>query len=81
MILASYTEPELGSISDVLGMIMWCKYFMESQGYTIENHILYQDKKSTILLANNGRMSDGKNSKHINNWFFLITYKVAQREI
>ena len=65
----SSTEAELVSIADVLGMMMWCKYFMEAQGYTIENNILYQDNKSTILLAKNGRMSAGKNSKHIKKGF------------
>ena len=81
MNVASSTESKLVSIADVLGMIMWCKYFMESQGYTIEKNILYQDKKSTILLAKNRRMSAGKNSKHINNRLFLITDKVAEREL
>ena len=28
----SSTESELVSIAYVLGMIMWCKYFMEAQG-------------------------------------------------
>ena len=37
--VASSTELELVSIADVLGMVMWCKYFMEAQGYTIENNI------------------------------------------
>ena len=58
-------------------MIMWCKYFMESQGYTIEYNILYQDNKSTILLSKNGRMSAGKNSNNIKNRFFLITNKIS----
>ena len=75
--VASSTEAELVSIADVLGMIMWCKYFMEDQGCSIENNLLYQDNKSTILLAKNGRMSAGKNSKHIKIRFFLITDKVA----
>ena len=75
------TESKLLSIADVLGMIMWCKYFMESQGYTIESNVLYQDNKSTILLAKNGRMLAGKNSMHIKNWFFLITDKVAQGDL
>ena len=65
----SSTEAELVSIADVLGMMIWCKYFMEAQGYAIENNILYQDNKSTILLAKNGRMGSGKNSKHIKNRF------------
>ena len=77
----SSTESELVGIADILGMMMWCKYFIEAQGYTIENNILYQDNKSTILLAKNGRMSAGKNSKHIKNRFFLITDKVAQGDL
>ena len=36
MNLASSIESELVNIADVLGMIMWCKYFMEAQGHTIE---------------------------------------------
>ena len=81
MNVASSTESELVSIADVLGMILWCKYFMEAQGYTIESNLLYQDNKSTILLAKNGRMSAGKNSRHIKNRFFLITDKVAQGDL
>ena len=69
--VGSSTESELVSIADVLGMMMWCKYFMEAQGYTIENNILYQDNKSTILLAKNGKMSAGKNSKHIKTRVFF----------
>ena len=77
----SSTEAELVSISDVLGMIMWCKYFMEAQGYKIENNILYQDNKSKILLAKNRKMSAGKKIKHIKNRFFLITDKMAQGDL
>ena len=78
MNVGSSTESELVSIADVIGMIMWCKYFMEAQGYTIESNVLYQDNKSNILTAKNGRMSAGKNTRHIKNRFFLITDKLAQ---
>ena len=71
----SSTESELVSISDVLGMNMWFKYFMESQDYRIKNNILYQDNKSTILLTKNRRMLAGKNRKHIKNSFFHSTDK------
>ena len=54
---------------------------MEAQVYTIESNMLYQDIKSTILLAKNSRMSDRKNSQHIKNRFFLITDKVAQGDL
>ena len=81
MNVAISTESELVSIADVIGVIMWWKYFMEAQDYMIENNILYQDNKSTILLANNGRMSAGKNSNHIKNRFFLISEEIAQGEL
>ena len=62
-------KSKLVSIADVLGMIVWCKYFIEAQGYTIESIILYQNNNHTILLAKNSRMSAGKKSKHIKNCF------------
>ena len=35
------TKHELVSIAYVLGVMMWCKYFMEAQGYTVDNNLLY----------------------------------------
>ena len=32
-------ESELVSIADVLGVMIWCKYFMEAQDYTIDNNL------------------------------------------
>ena len=51
---------------------------MEAQGYPIENNTLYQENKSTILLATKGIMSAGKNRKHTKNIIFLITDEVVQ---
>ena len=79
--VGSSTESELVSIADVLGVMMWCKYFMEAQGYTIDNNLLYQDNKSTILLAKNGHMSAGKGSRHIHHRFFLITDKIEKGDV
>ena len=78
---ASSTETELVGVADALGLIMWVKYFMEAQGYNIDSNILFQDNKSTILLAKNGRSSAGKKSNHINNRYFLITDKVQQGDL
>ena len=78
---ASSTEAGVVEIADALGFIIWVKYFMEAQGYTIDINILFQDNKSTILLAKNGRSLAGKNSKHINNCYFLITDKVQQGDL
>ena len=39
--VGSSTGSELVSIADVLGIMIWSKYFMEAQGYTIKNNMLY----------------------------------------
>ena len=51
---------------------------MEAQDYIIESNVLYEETKSTILLAKNGRMSTGKASKHTKNRSFIITNNITQ---
>ena len=77
----SSTEAELVGIDDAIPSIMWGKYFIEAQGYTVTHNILYQDNKSTILLATNGRMSSSKKTKHIEHRYFLIKDKIARGDI
>jgi hypothetical protein len=50
----SSCEGELVGVDDALPLILWARYFIEAQGYTVEQNILFQDNKSTILLATNG---------------------------
>ena len=54
--------------------------FIESQGYTVEQNILYQDNKSTILLAKNGRWSGSKRTKHIKSRYFFVKDKIDKGE-
>jgi hypothetical protein len=68
-------------IDDALPAILWARYFIESQGYTVEENILYQDNKSTILLANNGRWSSSKRTKHIKSRYFFIKDCIDRGEV
>jgi hypothetical protein len=77
----SSCEGELVGIDDVLPLILWARYFIEEQGYTVEQNIVYQDNKSTILLANNGRWSSSKRTKHIKSRYFFIKDKIDQGEV
>ena len=77
----SSCEGELVGIDDALPLILWARYFIEAQGYTVEQNILYQDNKSTILLANNGRWSSSKRTKHIKSRYFFIKDKVDSGEV
>ena len=74
----SSTEAELVGADDVATQILWTKHFMEAQGYTIEDNILHQDNKSTILLQENGRKSTGKRSRALNVRYFFLTDQVEK---
>ena len=77
----SSTEAELIGLDDAIPDILWGRFFLEGQGYTIEHNIVYQDNKSTILLATNGRASSSRNTKHIRNRYFLIKDLCDRSEI
>ena len=55
----SSTEAELVGADDIATQIFWTKHFMEAQGYMIEDNILHQDNKSTILLQRMGGKAPG----------------------
>ena len=69
---------ELVSADDASSGILWTKLFMEDQGYEIEQNILYQDNKSTILLLENGKKSSGKRTRAINIRYFFLTDQVQK---
>ena len=77
----SSTESELVGAYDGLSLILWSRYFIEAQGYTINHNILYQDNQSTMLLQRNGRASSTKRTKHINARYFFIKDKIERGEV
>ena len=60
---------------------MWGLYFIQAQGYEATKNILMQDKKSTIMMAKNGRLSCSKRTKHIKNRYFTIKDKIGKGEV
>ena len=77
----SSTEAELVGVDDLLGYILWARYFMVEQGYDMEPSLLYQDNMSAILLETNGRASSSKRTKHIKVKYYLIKDKADRGEI
>ena len=59
------TERELLAAHNGMSLILCSKYFIEAQGYTVEQNKVYQDNKSTILMKNIRRYSRSKITKHI----------------
>ena len=68
----SSTEAEVVAADEVVGPMLWTKYFLEAQGYPVKDCILYQDNRSAMLLETNGRKSAGKRSRHLNIRFFFV---------
>jgi hypothetical protein len=82
LVACSSTESELIGVHDVMPQLLWTSYFMKAQGHdVVDKVVLYQDNKSTILLANNGRASSGKRSRHINIRYFFVKDRVKNREL
>jgi hypothetical protein len=77
----SSTEAEVVGTDDVMPQVLWTLYFLESQGYKINDNVLYQDNKSSILLETNGRGSSGKRTRHMNVRYFFIADRVKSKEI
>ena len=77
----SSSEAEIIATSDAASQMLWAREFMDCQGYDIDKSILYQDNKSAILLETNGRLSCGKNNKHINIRYFFLKDRVNSGEM
>ncbi len=68
----SSTEMEIIALHDKLSDVIWMRYFVECQGYNIDECIIYQDNMSALSLEKNGRMLSPKYAKHIKAKYFLI---------
>ena len=77
----SACKSELVAVAEYLPYLIRFRYFMQAQGYVIENNILYQDNKSAILMERNGRNSCTGNSRHINVRYFWIKDRVDNKEV
>ena len=77
----SSTEGELVGVNNVMLQILWTCYFLEAQGYGVQDSIIYQDNQSAMLLEKNGRASSGKQTRHINIRYFFVHDCVVAGEV
>jgi hypothetical protein len=77
----SSTESELVGVDDMMPSILWTRYFLKKQGYKVNDNIIFQDNKSTMLLERNGKASSSKRTKHINVRYFFITDRISKGEV
>jgi hypothetical protein len=79
----SSTETELISLQDKLPDVISTRYFVECQGYEIDEYVIFQDNMSALSLEKNGRILSSKQAKHIKAKFFLIKdyYKAGEIDV
>jgi hypothetical protein len=77
----SSTEGELIGASDMMPKVIWTRYFLDEQGYSVKDNVLNQDNMSSIKLEQNGRASSGKRTTHIHIRYFFIKDRIDGKEL
>ena len=77
----SSTETEIVGVDDCMPSVLWTRYFMEAQGYGIQENIVFQDNKSAILMEKNGKASSSKRTKHINIRYYFVTDRIRKKDL
>lgn len=80
LVSRSSTEAEQIALSDGAGLAIWINKLLQDQGYRMPPAIVYQDNKSTIHLANNGRSTSEK-TRHIDVRYFWIKDRIDKGEV
>ena len=75
------TESEIVAVHDKSSEVLWTRHFLEAQGYTISDIIIYQDNMSFLSLEKNGCISSSKRTKHIKEKYFFIKHYYDSGEI
>ena len=76
----SSMESDLVGVDDMMPSILWSRYFLKALGYNINDNIIFQDNKSTMLLERNGKASSSRHTKHINVKYFLSPIELRKEK-
>ncbi|KAG7341367.1 hypothetical protein IV203_023318 [Nitzschia inconspicua] len=64
-----------------MSIIPWTRHFLEAQGYTVKENVVYQDNESAMLLEKNGRRSSTKRTCHLYVRYFFVTDNVHRGKL
>jgi hypothetical protein len=76
----SSSEAELVTLWEAVVHVAWARMFLFCLGYIQRATVIYQDNKSTIMLAENGPSNSGK-SKHFRRRYFGVKEMIAHGEV
>jgi hypothetical protein len=74
-------EVELVAVDDAMPMVLWTRQFLEGQGYTIKDNIIYQDNQSAMLLEKNGQQSSTKLTCHLDIRYYYVTDRIWAKQL
>jgi len=77
----SNNHTELVGIDDAMGQVLWTRHFLAAQGEYVPTTTIYQDNKSTILLAENGKTSSSKQTRHLNVRYYFVTDQIKKGHV
>jgi hypothetical protein len=80
LVAKSSSESELIGLSDKVTPVLWTIQFLEAQGHKVKPATVFQDNKSTIMLANKGR-STSHRTRHIAIKYFFIKDHIENEDI
>ena len=81
LVTRSSTEAEVVGAHDIMPQLIWTSNFLDGQGFSIDESILYQDNTSAILLEKNGRDSSTKRTRHMNIRYFFLKDQVDSKRV
>jgi len=61
--------------------VLWTCHFLAAQGEYVPTTTIYQDNKSTILLAENGKSSSSKWTRHLNVRYYFVTDQIKKGHV
>jgi hypothetical protein len=61
--------------------MLWTRYFIEEQGYKLEESVLNQDNVDTLLLTTNRKETNSKRTSHNNMLYSLTKDRIGADEI
>jgi len=74
----SSTEAKLVAVDDAMGKFLWTRHFLVEQGHYVPTTSIYQDNKSTILVAENGRSSSSKQMQHLHVRYYFFSDQIKK---
>jgi hypothetical protein len=77
----SSTEAELVGVDDSMPLVIWTQNFLESQGFKVQDNVIFQDNQSAILLEKNGKTSSGRRTRHLDIRYFFVTDRVKMGDL